>query len=423
MNNIYKPRIVDNELKFKLRSKGAVLVEGCKWCGKTTTARKASNSELLITAPGEMRSNVQISEMAPNSMLVGDTPRLLDEWQVAPNLWDAVRNEVDRRNEPGQFILTGSSTPVDTSNIFHSGTGRFAWLKMRPMTLYESGESAGNVSLRALFGGEVRSGAINNLSDLSRIAFVCCRGGWPAILNQDEDVALSQAVDYVDSIVHNEISRPDNTNRDPDGVRRLMRSYARSQGSQASMETIIRDTAGDNADDELSRTAVLAYVASLKCIFAIEDMPAWNTNLRSKTAIRTSDTRYFVDPSIATAALDIIPNELMNDLNLFGFIFETLCVRDLRVYAEAMSAAVRHYRDKRGWECDAVIVRRDGSYGLVEIKLGGEKAIADGVESLEKVSGDMRQQPVFRMVLTANSPYAYQRKDGIYIVPIGCLGP
>jgi len=420
---VYRKRIADQLLARKLASKGAVLIEGPKWCGKTTTAEQAAKSILYMSDPENEKQNLLMADISPKALLEGTAPRLIDEWQIAPKLWDAVRFEVDHRDGPGQFILTGSAVPASTENIHHTGTGRFSWLMMRPMSLYESGESSGEISLKSLFETPAEITAKNNLS-LNEIAFLICRGGWPGAYSLKDSAALDQAFDYFDAVVKSDISRVDGVKRNPDRVRRLMCSYARNQGTPASLSTIHKDIAANDADS-LQEDTVFSYINALKKIFVVEDMAAWNPNLRSKTAIRTSDTRYYVDPSIGTAALGLGPRELMNDLSTFGLFFETLCVRDLRVFADALDGKVYHYRDKNGLECDAVIHLCNGSYGLIEIKLGGDEGIEEGASSLKvfqnKIDTDRMKAPAFLMVLTATGQYAYRRKDGVYVVPIGCL--
>lgn len=419
----YRKRIADEVLKRKLKGKGAVLIEGPKWCGKTTTAEQIASSVLYMDAPENKEQNIAMSEINPKSLLNGKTPRLIDEWQLAPKLWDAIRFEVDHRGELGQFILTGSAVPPDTKEITHSGTGRFSWLTMRPMSLYESGESSGEVSLKDLFENQPNISGTSNIS-LERLAFLVCRGGWPQAIDLEDDIALDQAIDYFDAVVHSDINRADNIQKNPERVKRLMRSYARNQGSQISNREIVRDIE-ENDVTIVNEETVATYLNSLRKIFVVEDMPAWNPNLRSKTAIRSSSTRYFVDPSIATASLGLGPNDLLNDLKIFGFLFETLCVRDLRVFADALRGEVYHYRDKDGGECDAVIHLRGGKYGLIEIKLGGEKLIEEGAKSLKKmemkIDIDKMNAPSFLMVLTGVGNFAYRRKDGVYVVPIGSL--
>ncbi len=419
----YKHRVVDNLLERKLRGKGAVLIQGAKWCGKTTTAEQRARSILYMDDPQKKAQNLQMAEFNMQRLLQGDAPRLIDEWQLAPQIWDAVRFEVDHRDAMGQFILTGSAVPADKQKISHSGTGRFAWLTMRPMSLYESGDSTGEVSIGQLFDSdETIDGYCKQ--ELIDIAFLICRGGWPRAVSLDRDIALDQARDYVDAVTDSDISRVDEVKRDQETARRLMRSYARHQGSQATIGTMREDMTAGSAF-EISERTITSYINALKQIFVIEDMPAWNPNLRSKTAIRTSDTHYFVDPSIATAALGIGPDDLMNDLNTMGLLFETMCVRDLRVFAEALDGNVYHYRDKNELECDAVIHLRNGKYGLIEIKLGGETLINEGVRTLTAFAskidtGEMRA-PSFMMILTAIGNFAYRRDDGILVVPLGCL--
>ena len=419
----YKKRIADELLLKKLKGKGAVLIQGPKWCGKTTTAEQISGSILYMANPEDKEQNITLSELNPSLLLKGEVPRLIDEWQIAPKLWDAVRFEVDHRDNLGQFILTGSAVPANMDEITHTGTGRFAYLTMRPMSLYESGESNGTVSLLELFNNSSKLNGINELT-LDDIAFLCCRGGWPRSVSMDKNIALEQAYDYYDAVVNSDISRVDNINRNPERTKNLMRSYARNIGSQASNETLKNDMI-NNDSFSLDTDTVLSYINALKKIFVVEESLTWNPNLRSKTAIRTSDTRYFIDPSIAVAALGLGPNDLINDLNTFGLIFESLCVRDLRVYAESINGNVYHYRDASDLECDAVIHLRDGSYGLIEIKLGGDKLINEGSESLlklkNKIDTDKMKNPSFLLVLTATGKYSYKREDGVLVVPIGCL--
>lgn len=418
----YRKRIADDILARKLEGKGAVLIEGSKWCGKTTTAEQIAASILYMDDPEKKEQNISMSELNPKRLLKGETPRLIDEWQLAPKLWDAIRFEVDHRRELGQFLLTGSAVPVDTEEITHSGTGRFTWLTMRPMSLYESGDSTGDVSLKDLFENNTVDGESDMTID--RLAFLACRGGWPQAIDMRDDIALDQARDYYDAVVRFDINRADNIQKNAEKVRGLMRSYARNQGSPVPNTVLARDVSA-NDKESMSQETVATYLNALRKLFVVEDMPAWNPNLRSKTAIRSSDTRYYVDPSIAVAALGIGPNDLINDLNTFGFIFETLCVRDLRVFADALDGQVYHYRDKDGQECDAVIHLRNGQYGLIEIKLGGDKLIEEGAQSLKKMESkidtDKMKAPSFLMVLTGVGGYAYRRKDGVCVVPIGCL--
>ena len=422
-NSMYKLRIADQLLLEQLEAAGAVLIQGPKWCGKTTTAAQAAKSVLYMDWPRELEKNLFLAEENPEALLEGEVPRLIDEWQLAPQLWDAARFTVDRRGKPGQFIFTGSAVPADKSKIHHTGTGRFAWLTMRPMSLWESGESNGKVSLLRLFAGQ-RDVAIAPDHSLSDLSFMVCRGGWPSSLNMKRTAALRQAQNYVNAVCESDISRVDNTVRDATFARRLLRSYARHQGAQVPISTIYANLASSK-EGSMSEETISSYIMALKKIFVVEDMPAWSPNLRSKTAIRTSETRYFVDPSVATAALGMGPKDLENDLNTFGLMFETMAVRDLRVYAEALDGDVFHYRDKNGLECDAVIHLHNGSYGLVEIKLGGSKLEEEGAKTLKELAGKIdtvrMKEPSFLMVLTGLGSYAYQRKDGVMVVPIGCL--
>lgn len=421
----YKPRIADKILSNKLKGMGAVLIEGPKWCGKTTTAEQQAKSVIYMDDPRQRESNIAAANIDPDLILDGDVPRLIDEWQIAPQLWDAVRFSVDHRGEDGQFILTGSAVPPigeEESKKTHTGTGRICRIKMRTMSLWESGDSSGKVSLKALFDGIKQSAACD--ADLEKIAYLACRGGWPRALFQDPDIALERATDYVEAVMHSDVNRVDGSLKNPERVARLLRSYARFIGSQASLSAISSDLTG-NENSTFDVRTVQSYINALKLIFVIEDMPSWNPNLRSKAAIRTSDTRYFVDPSIAAASLGIGPKDLMSDLNTFGFIFENLCVRDLRIYAESLNGNVYHYRDSLGLETDAVIHLRNGKYALIEIKLGGDKLIEEGAANLLKMRGkidiDKMSAPAFMMVLTAVGKFAYQREDGVYVVPISCL--
>ena len=420
----YRKRIADRLLEEKLDAMGAVLIEGPKACGKTTTAEQQAKSILYMDDPEQMSQNLQLAETNIKRLLQGDTPRLIDEWQIAPQLWDAVRFEADHRQEDGLFMLTGSAVPADDSKIHHTGAGRFAWLTMRPMSLWESGESSGDVSLNEIFHHPGKVGGTNSLT-MEDVAYAICRGGWPKSLNKKTPkAALRQVMEYYEAITRSDISRVDGVARDEHRAKRLMRSYARLQGAMAGIPTIVADMK-TNEPEGMSDETVVSYIKALKKIFVIEDMPAWNPNLRSKTAIRTSETRYFVDPSVAIAALGLGPNDLLNDLETMGLFFETLCVRDLRVYADANDGEVFHYRDKNGLECDAVVHLRNGNYGLIEIKLGGETKIEEGATNLialaDMIDITKMKKPSFMMILTAIGEYAYMRTDGVMVVPIGCL--
>lgn len=419
----YRKRIVDTILQDKLEAKGAVLIEGPKWCGKTTTAGQKAASILHMDNPSEKEQNLSLAKINPLRLLKGDTPRLIDEWQLAPSLWDTIRYEVDQRAKMGQFILTGSAVPPDTKEITHSGTGRFSWLMMRPMSLFESGDSSGEVSLKELFSGNLDIDG-ENQNDIEKLAFLICRGGWPGAIDLKEKAALQQAFDYYDGVVKSDINRADGNNKNEERVKRIMRSFSRNQGSQVANTVIAGDILA-NDSTSINEDTVHTYIDALKKIFVIEDMSAWNPNLRSKSAIRTSDTRYYVDPSIAVASLGVGPDDLINDLNTYGLFFETLCVRDLRVFAESLDGSVYHYRDNTGLECDAVVHLRNGKYGLIEIKLGGDTLINEGAENLkklaEKIDTTKMKNPSFLMVLTGVGQYAYKREDGVLVVPIGCL--
>ena len=419
----YKKRVVDDELSLQLEAAGMVLVEGPKWCGKTTTSLQQAQSVIYLDNPQEINEYARLAEMDIQQLLKGDNPRLLDEWQTFPQLWDACRFVVDRSNKDGLFILTGSTRLKKKNLVSHTGTGRVGRIRMRPMSLWESGESSGCISLGQLFKGPFKAGSAKQWS-LSEICYLVCRGGWPKALGKSERAALRQAFNYVDAIATNDINDVDDVSRSEVNTRRLLRSYARLQGSQAPIATIITDLEA-NDEGKLSDTTITSYLKALRGLFVVEDMEAWNPNLRSKAAIRTSDTRYFVDPSIATAALGIGPDDLMKDLNTLGLLFETLAVRDLRVYAEANDGQVFHYRDNNNLECDSVIHLRNGHYGLVEIKLGGESLIEEGAKNLnslaDKIDTSKMYSPSFKMIVTAVGQYAYRREDGVYIVPIGCL--
>lgn len=436
--NGYKNRVADRLLAEKLEAFGAVLIEGPKYCGKTTLATQQARSILSMADTDTLGQNLALARTNISRLLAGETPRLIDEWQIAPQFWDAVRNEVDKRNEDGQFMLTGSAVPpkpkkdengniIEEENIHHTGTGRISRLRLRTMSLWESEDSTGDVSLEELFINPDTVDGVSNI-DLDRLAYLTCRGGWPkAVLKKSEKAALAQAFDYYDSVVSNDIKRVDDIDRDEELTKRIMRSYARNQGTQATVGTILADIKS-NGDERMSDSTVYSYIKALKEIFVIEDSIAWNPNLRSKTAIRTSDTRYFIDPSIATAALGMGPKDLINDMETFGFIFETLAIRDLRVYADALDGKVYHYRDKNNLECDAVIHLRNGSYGLVEVKIGGTEPIREGAESLKtlssKIDSTRMKTPSFMMVLTGIGKFAYKRpEDGVLVVPIGCLKP
>lgn len=422
----YKPRICDELLREELAGTGAVLIEGAKWCGKTTTAEQAAKSAIYLDATGSLEQNLILARTKPDRLLNGEFPRLVDEWQLAPSLWDSIRYNVDHADSLGCYILTGSAVPADVSELRHSGTGRFSWLKMRPMSLWESEESSGEAGLKTLFAGHDLTGAVSKCPDLEQIAYSLCRGGWPQACQLAGKTALKRAFSYVDAVVKRDISRVDGVERDEGRTRRLLRSYARLQATQAATTAIKADLDANEAIP-CSVDTIASYIQALKKLFVIEDMPAWCPNLRCKTPIRTGDTRYFVDPSIATAALGLGPEDLMNDIKTFGLFFEAMAMRDLRVYMDALDGAVSHYLDASGLECDAVLHRRNGTYGLVEIKIGGKELVEKGAASLKKlaskIDSEKMKKPAFLMVLTAVGEFAYRRDDGVFVCPIGCLKP
>ncbi|MBQ9003479.1 MAG: ATP-binding protein [Eggerthellaceae bacterium] len=420
----YLPRTSDKMLELQLEASGAVLVEGPKWCGKTTSCEQFAKSALYLQDPSERSRNLQLAELAPQSLLNGEAPRLLDEWQDAPQLWDAVRYEVDRRGEPGQFLLTGSTVPPDRESTRHSGTGRIARMRMRTMSLWESGDSAGGVSLAGLFrGGPL---PVSECADgLEELAYLVCRGGWPSSLGLSRRAALQQAFNYLDAIVEEDVSRVDGTRRDAHTARMLLRSYSRMVSSQGSYASMRADMASGGAP--ISENTFYDYEGALRKLFVVDDLPAWNPNLRSKTAIRTSPTRHLCDPSVAVAALGAGPGEILNDLNTLGLLFESMAVRDLRCYASALDGEVLHYRDKSGLESDAVVRLRNGRYGLAEVKLGGESAIEDGAASLKalanRIDAGAVGAPAFLLVITGVGSMSYPRADGVSVVPLRALRP
>lgn len=419
----YKRRIADILLEHKMLGKGAVLIEGPKWCGKTTTAKQLAKSVLDLGDSAVLIQSRQMIEISPGMLLNGDTPRLIDEWQALPTIWDSIRSEVDRRGLPSQFILTGSSVLPNANETVHSGTGRFAHIMMRPMSLFESGESSGTISLRSLFDGEEITPQENHL-EVEDIAYLTCRGGWPWATLIPEKVALDQASDYYTSVTERDIQRVDNIRRSPDRARALLRSYARNISQQVSYATIRKDMLA-NDTSTLDEDTVADYIQALKKLFVIEDLKAWSPNIRSKAAIRTGDTRHFVDPSIGIAALGLGPKDLISDLQTFGLFFESMAVRDLRVYAEALDGELYHYRDSSGLECDTVLHRHNGTYALLEVKLGGEQRIEEGATCMKalanKIDTKQMKSPAFMAIITGVGKYAYRRKDGVFVIPIGCL--
>lgn len=418
MKRMYLPRNADNLLKNTLASSGAVWIQGPKWCGKTWTAKRQAKSILMMQDPDEADKNMRIAEVKPSLLLQGKTPRLLDEWQMAPVLWDAVRFAVDQRGEQGQFILTGSTLPLD-NEVMHSGTGRITRILMRTMSLYESGESNGNVSLGAIFDGAEPQGIA--YLDINDLAFAISRGGWPASIGVSDNISLKQAGQYLDSIVETDISRVDGIDKDSARVRTLMRSLARNVATSASLVTIQNDIAGD--DKSLSTNTVRSYLKGLERIFVIEDQPVWSPALRSKSRLRMTPKRHFIDPSIAVAALKTNPDGLLKDFNTFGYLFESMCIRDLRIYSQILDGNVFYYRDNTDLEVDAIIELHDGRWGAVEVKMG-QKEIDKAAENLlklkDRIDEKKMNKPSFLMVLTGNG-YALKRKDGVLCVPVSCL--
>ena len=415
----YIPRIADEILDFKLKTKGAVWIKGPKWCGKSTTAKRFSKTCILMQDENTREQNIQLAKTSPSFFLKGDTPLLIDEWQTIPFIWNQIRTEVDKRDEFGQFILTGSVTPNDERlKDQHSGTGRITDMVMRPMSLFESEESSGAISIKALFNGDKVEPARCN-SSLEDYAFYTARGGWPKSIELDGKIALQQAIDYYEGLVESDISH--DSRKDPERVRLLMRSYARNCSTQANNSTIKNDMIA-NDSEKLDEDTIRTYINSLKSLYVVEESEAWNPNVRSKTAIRTSNTRYFVDPSIACAALNLGPEGLIRDLKTFGLLFENMCIRDLRIYSEPLGGKIRHFRNNKGLESDAVITLKDGSWAAVEIKLGNPDLIEEAAKNLIELKNDVNKEPRFLMIMTATD-VAYQREDDIWIVPAGCLGP
>jgi len=415
----YLSRLCDQELQLALQSSGAVLIEGAKWCGKTRTASIAAKSILYMQDPDNSASYQTMADTKPSLLLKGEAPRLIDEWQMAPVLWDAVRFEVDKRGNAGQFILTGSAVPADNVTA-HTGTGRFSRLLMRPMSLFESNESNGSVSLGSLFAGNQNIESMSELS-IEKIAFALCRGGWPASVLKSEASALHMSRDYVESVINYDVSRVDDVEKNPERVRLLLRSLARNVATLASIQTIKSDI--EATDVSISDKTISSYLNALRRIFVVEDLPAWLPSMRSKSAIRTSAKRHFVDPSIATAVLRTNPDGLLNDFNTLGFLFESLCTRDIRIYAQAIDGDVFHYREKSGLESDLIVRLKDGRWAAIEVKLGN-KQIEEAAQNLlalkAKIDEDKMGQASFLMVITGGQ-YAYRRNDGVLVVPIGCL--
>ena len=415
----YLSRIIDTLLKEGLETNGGLLIEGPKWCGKTYSAKQIAKSVLMMQDPDYSSTYMNAAKTKPSLLLEGEKPRLLDEWQMAPVLWDAVRYSIDETGNSGLYILTGSSLPKEGITM-HTGTGRISRVLMRPMSLFESLESNGHISLEKLFTNSEDQSGISDLS-LEKIAYVTCRGGWPRSIGQSEKVALKQVYDYTDALINTDASKVDDIHRDPAKVRLLFRSLARNIATEASISTITHDIKLDGGT--LADETIRDYLTALRKIFIVEDLLAWSPKLRSKSVLRSTPRHHFVDPSIGIASLRISPQDLLDDLNTFGYFFESLCIRDLRIYSQYLDGDVFYYRDNSGLECDAIIHLRNGKWGAVEIKLG-EGMIDDAARNLiklkNKVDLNEMKSPSFLMVLTGTK-YSYRREDGVIVVPLGCL--
>lgn len=414
----YLKRIVESRIERKMKSSGAVLIAGPKFCGKTTTAMQFAKSVKKLST----ESSINLARIEPRAALDGEKPRLIDEWQSVPQIWDEVRNYVDENSGFGQFILTGNSTPEDKTRIHHSGAGRIVPIKMRPMSLFESLESNGLVSIKELFlDPEKKFFCENEEHSLRKTAFQLCRGGWPQSLVKDEEVALDITSNYYEGLFNFENSDNDKfRNKNPEILRMILRSYARNISTEAPVSTIIQDIIQSNNRASFDVKTYEEYMDALRDLYIIEDISAWNPNIRSKAAVRSTSTRHFVDTSIACAALHVSPDDLMNDVNSFGLFFEDMVVRDLSIYSASLKGEIRHYRDSNGLECDAIIHLPNGAWAAVEIKLGGERLIEEGVKNLFKLKSLVTHEPAFMMIVTASGP-AYRRPDGVYVVPLNCL--
>ena len=421
---MYYERLIEKEIERKLKSSGAVLVAGPKFCGKTTTCMKYQKSFVKLNT----KQAIAMARMNPGGVLDGETPRLIDEWQKAPDIWNQVKDDLDFHYEFGKYILTGSSTPADKTEVHHSGAGRITPVRMRPMSLWESKDSKGTVSLAELFkGGKPIPWDLNSDFSLSDVAHLICRGGWPISVLAPKEIAIEITKNYYNGLfVFEDCKNERFRNKNPEIMKMIVRSYARHISTEAAVSTIIADVRQSN-ERTMDTKTYDDYNEALNDIFIIEDMPAWNPNIRSKTSIRSTPTRHFVDTSIACRALGAGPEDLLNDLESFGLFFEDMAVRDLRIYSEVLGGEVRHYRDNAGLECDAVIHLENGSWGAVEIKLGGDDLIEAGASSLKLLKAKIEEKsneksPSFLMVLTAVGG-AYQREDGVFVVPINLLKP
>jgi predicted AAA+ superfamily ATPase len=420
MGKKYLIRIADEKLKLSLETSGAVLIVGPKWCGKTRTAEEAAASIIYMQDPDHAQEYKLLADTRPSKLLEGKPPRLVDEWQTAPVLWNAVRFAVDKRRLRGQFILTGSVVPPETKDM-HTGTGRISRITMRTMSLLESGESTGDISLKDLFDGKKDMFSQSKMT-IDRIAFILTRGGWPeAVGEENEKYALKMVYNYLDAVTEQDMSRIDDVERNPDRVYALLRSIARNISTQANTQTLLRDLVSN--DEALSDKTINDYISAMRKLYVLEDLPAWSPHLRSKRAIRTSAKRHFTDPSIATAALRADSGKLLSDFKTFGYFFESLCIRDLRIYADSLDGSVYHYRDQLNFEVDAIIQLKDERWAAVEIKMGAgeiEKAAENLIKFSENIDTVKTPPPSFLMVLTGTE-YAFQMKNGVWVVPVGCL--
>ena len=420
MNKDYLPRIADKKMKLTLQSSGAVLIVGPKWCGKTETAKQFAKSILYMQHPDFAEDYLKLASLKPSELLEGETPRLIDEWQDAPVLWNAVRFTVDQRKQRGQFILTGSVVPKTSKNM-HSGTGRISRLSMRTMSLFESNESSGQISLADLFDGKSGMSGTSKLT-IDEIVHALLRGGWPeTVKEKNPEVAIRTVFDYVETLINDDMSRVDGKKRKPAWVRNLLRSVSRHISAPANNMTILNDLASN--DKTISDKTIADYTNALKKLYVIDDLPVWSVSLRSKTAMRTTPKRQLADPSIACVLLGASKEKLFNDFNTFGLLFESMALRDLRVYADSLNGNVFYYRDKHGNEVDAIIELSDGRWGAIEIKMGSreEDLAANNLIKFKKsVNTEKMGEPSFLAVITA-SQIAYQRDDGVWIIPLGCL--
>ena len=415
----YLPRIVDKEIDELMEIMGAILIEGCKWCGKSTTGLYHAKSVIEFQNPDRKQEYDNIRNTKPSLFLNGEKPRMFDEWQMYPVVWDSVRTDVDHTGLKGQYILTGSAKPSEGETM-HTGTGRISRVLMRPMSLFESSESTGEVSFSDILAGKDISG-VSKLS-LEDIASIIVRGGWPASISVKSDAKYRIAKEYVKSLIHEEVRSVDGVERNTEKMQNVLRSLARNISTQVSNSTIEADIR-NSFDDDISRPTLTDYLNTLEKLFVIEDVKATNLNLRSRYALRTKPKKFFVDPSIATAILDLKPMDLINDLNTFGFMFESLCIRDLKIYTESLGGDVTFYRDERGFEVDAILRMPSGKWGAIEIKLGAgyiDEAANNLLKFKEHVDIKKCGEPSFLLVLTGTN-YSYKRDDGVYVVSIGTL--